>query len=158
MKKRLGLSVNIILLGVVSFITDISSEIILSVLPFFIITLGGTGLAVGFIGGLEGSVSSLLKVVSGYLSDKHGKRKIIIASGYFTSSVSKIVLPLSTMVSHVFVIRSGDRVGKGLRAAPRDALIADYSIHETRGKAFGFHRAMDSAGAILGSFIALILF
>jgi MFS family permease len=158
MKKRSRLSPNIILLGIVSFLTDVSSETILPILPFLIVALGGTGLAVGLVGGLEGSISSILKVFSGYISDKLGKRKALVATGYFTSSISKLVLPISTTVSHVFVLRSGDRVGKGIRTAPRDALIADYSVQEHRGRAFGFHRAMDSAGAILGSFLALILF
>ena len=158
MKKRLGVSTNIILLGVVSFLTDISSEIILPILPFFIVALGGAGLAVGLVGGLEGSISSILKVFSGYLSDKLGKRKALVATGYFTSSVSKLGLPFSTVISHVFILRSGDRVGKGVRSAPRDALIADYSVQESRGRAFGLHRAMDSAGAILGSLLALVLF
>ncbi|MFQ6125570.1 MAG: MFS transporter [Candidatus Heimdallarchaeota archaeon] len=158
LKKRFGISINIILLGVVSFLTDISSEIILPILPFFIVALGGAGLAVGLVGGLEGSISSILKVFSGYFSDKLGKRKALVAAGYFTSSVSKLVLPFSTTVSHVFFLRSSDRVGKGVRTAPRDALIADYSAQERRGRAFGFHRAMDSAGAIIGSVLALLLF
>jgi len=142
----------------VSFLTDLSSEIILPILPFFIVALGGAGLAVGFIGGLEGSISSILKVFSGYFSDKFGKKRGLVATGYLTSSLSKLVLPFSTAISHVFVLRSGDRVGKGIRTAPRDALIADYSIREQRGRAFGIHRAMDSAGAIIGSLLALILF
>lgn len=158
MKKRLGISTNIILLGVVSFLTDVSSEMILPILPFFIVALGGAGLAVGLVGGLEGSISSILKVFSGYFSDKLGKRKALVSTGYFTSSVSKLVLSFSTTVSHVFILRSSDRVGKGVRSAPRDALIADYSVQESRGRAFGLHRAMDSAGAILGSLLALVLF
>ena len=158
MKKRLGFSINIILLGVVSFLTDVSSEMILPILPFFIVALGGAGLAVGLVGGLEGSISSILKVFSGYFSDKLGKRKALVSVGYFTSSVSKLVLSFSTTISHVFILRSSDRVGKGVRSAPRDALIADYSVQESRGRAFGLHRAMDSAGAILGSLLALVLF
>ncbi len=158
MKKRFRISINIILLGVVSFLTDVSSEMILPILPFFIIALGGAGLAVGLIGGLEGSISSILKVFSGYFSDKLGKRKALVSTGYFTSSVSKLLLSFSTTVSHVYILRSSDRVGKGVRSAPRDALIADYSVQKSRGRAFGLHRAMDSAGAILGSLLALVLF
>ncbi len=158
MKKRLGISFNIVILGIVSFLTYISSEMILPILPFFIVSLGGAGLAVGLVGGLEGSISSILKVFSGHFSDRLGRRKALVTTGYFTSSVSKLVLPLSTTLSHVFIVRSSDRVGKGIRSAPRDALIADYAPQENRGRAFGLHRAMDSAGAILGSVFALLLF
>lgn len=158
MKSFLGINVNIVLLGLVSFLTDTSSDMILPILPFFIAALGGTGLAIGLIGGLENSVASILKVFSGYWSDRYGRRKVFVSSGYLTSSISKIFLAFSTMWQHVLILRPLERVGKGLRTAPRDAIIADYAGEEVRGKAFGLHRALDTSGAILGSALALILF
>ena len=131
---------------------------IFPILPFFIASLGGTELAIGLIGGLGDSVASVLKVFSGYWSDKSGKRKIFVSSGYLASSVSKLFLYFSRVWHHVLVLIPLERVGKGLRTAPRDAMIADYSRKEVRGKAFGLHRALDTSGAILGSASALILF
>jgi len=158
MKSILKISVNILLLGVVSFLTDTSSEMIFPILPFFIASLGGTELAIGLIGGLGDTVASVLKVFSGYWSDKSGKRKIFVSSGYLASSVSKLFLYFSRVWQHVLVLIPLERVGKGLRTAPRDAMIADYSGKEVRGKAFGLHRALDTGGAILGSALALSLF
>ena len=151
------MNINIILLGIVSFLTDISSEIILPILPFFITALGGTGLAIGLIGGISDALASILKVFSGYLSDRIGKRRTIVASGYFISAMSKFILPYSPNWGFVLFARMLDRVGKGIRTSPRDAMIADYSKKSVRGKAFGFHRALDTAGAVIGSIIALIL-
>ena len=158
MKKALlkGMSVNIILLGIVSFINDASSEMIMPILPLFIASLGGTGLIIGLIGGMRDSISSLLKVVCGYWSDKTGKRKIFVFSGYLTSSLFKLLLSFSTIWQHVLLFSGLERVGKGIRTAPRDAIIAD-SAPKKRGKGFGIHRAMDTAGAILGSAVAFLL-
>jgi len=157
-RNFLGVNINIFLLGLVSFLTDVSSEMIMPILPFFIAALGGTELAIGLIGGLENSVASVLKVFSGYWSDKLGRRKVFVFSGYLTSSVSKLFLAFSFVWQHVLVLRPMERIGKGLRTAPRDAIIAGYATRETRGKAFGIHRALDTGGAILGSALALILF
>jgi len=156
-KALLGLNINILLLGIVSFLNDVSSEIIMPVLPFFIVSLGGTGIALGLIGGLEESVSGVLKIFSGYWSDKTGKKKAFVSSGYGVSAVAKLFLPFSTVWQHVLVIKPIERVGKGLRSAPRDALISEYSDQKSRGLAFGVHRALDSAGAVLGSIIAFLL-
>jgi len=150
-----GISTNVILLGMVSFLTDASSEMILPLLPLFITALGGTGLIIGIIGGLSDSVASILKVFSGYWSDKVGKRLPFVSIGYVVSAVSKTLLALSATWQHVLVLKPLERVGKGLRTAPRDAIIAD---SDARGKAFGIHRAMDTSGAILGSILALIFF
>ncbi|NIR87256.1 MFS transporter [Candidatus Bathyarchaeota archaeon] len=158
MKRFLGISLNIFLLGLVSFLTDTSSEMIFPILPFFIAALGGTEFAIGLIGGLGDGVASILKVFSGYWSDKSGKKKIFVSSGYLTSSVSKLFLYFSGVWQHVLVLIPVERIGKGLRTAPRDAMIADYSKEERRGKAFGLHRALDTSGAIVGSALALILF
>ena len=158
MKSFLGINLNILLLGLTSFLTDTSSEMIMPILPFFIAAVGGTGLAVGLIGGLGETVSSILKVLSGHWSDKSGRRKIFVSSGYLASSISKIFLAFSTAWQHILILKPLERVGKGLRTAPRDAIIADYAIEEVRGKAFGLHRALDTSGAILGSALALTLF
>ena len=152
-----GISTNVLLLGIVSFLNDFSSEMIIPILPMFITALGGTGLVIGLIGGLRDSVSSILKVFCGYWSDKTGKRKIFISYGYLTSAVFKLLLPFSQIWQHVLVFAGLERVGKGLRTAPRDAIIAD-SMPEQRGKGFGVHRAFDTSGAILGSAVAFILF
>ncbi|MBN2014356.1 MAG: MFS transporter [Candidatus Altiarchaeota archaeon] len=152
----IGVSANVFLLGIVSFLTDMSSEIITPILPFFITALGGAGLIIGLVGGLADSISSLLNVFSGYLSDRSGKRKVFIFSGYGLSSLAKLLLAFSASWIHVLILKPLERVGKGLRSAPRDAIIAD-SKKRVRGKSFGIHRAMDSAGAIIGAILALVL-
>jgi MFS family permease len=157
MKTKTFLKITL-LLGATSFLTDTSSEMIMPILPFFISALGGTGLVVGLIGGLEESVSSILKVIAGYWSDKTGKRKIFVSSGYLSSAVAKVFLAFSTVWQHVLILKPIERVGKGLRTAPRDAIIADYAEKDVRGKAFGLHRTLDTGGAVLGSTLALILF
>ena len=159
MKNRFikGISTNVLLLGIVSFLNDFSSEMIIPILPMFITALGGAGLVVGLIGGLRDSISSILKVFCGYWSDKTGKRKIFISSGYLTSAVFRLLLSFSKIWQHVLVFAGLERVGKGLRTAPRDAIIAD-SMPEQRGKGFGVHRAFDTSGAILGSAVVFILF
>jgi len=152
-----GISVNILLLGMVSFLNDLSSEMIMPILPMFITALGGAGLIVGLIGGLRDSISSILQVLSGYWSDKTGKRKIFVSSGYLTSSVFKLFLAFSKTWPHILVFAGLERVGKGLRRAPRDAIIAD-SMPDERGKGFGVHKALDTSGAILGSIVVFLLY
>jgi len=157
-KALRGVGINVILLGVVSFLTDTSSEMMLPILPMFITALGGTALIVGLIGGLGDSLSSVLQVFSGHWSDNYGKRKPFVLSGYTVSAISKLFLPLCTIWGHVLILRPLDKVGKGLRTAPRDAIIAGSCESEVRGKAFGIHRTMDTGGAVLGSAMAFILF
>jgi len=152
-----GVSANILLLGIVSFLNDLSSEMIMPILPMFITALGGTGLTVGLIGGLRDGISSILKVFSGYWSDKSGKRKIFVFSGYLTSALFKLFLTFSKIWQHVLIFASLERIGKGLRTAPRDAIISD-SMPKERGKGFGIHRAMDTSGAIAGSVVVFLLF
>jgi len=152
-----GISANILLLGIVSFLNDFSSEMIMPILPMFITALGGTGLAVGLIGGLRDSISSILKVFCGYWSDKKGKRKSFVFSGYLVSGIFKLLLSFSKIWQNVLVLSSLERIGKGIRTAPRDAIIAD-SMPEERGRGFGIHRAFDTAGAIFGASAAFILF
>ena len=150
-------SSNVLLLGIVSFLNDLSSEMIMPILPMFITSLGGTGLIIGLIGGLRDSISSVLKVFAGFLSDKLGKRKIFVSSGYLTSAVFKFFLGFSQIWQHVLIFAGLERVGKGLRTAPRDAIISD-SMPEEKGKGFGIHRALDTSGAILGGIVVFFLF
>ena len=157
MRQENNISLNILLLGIISFLNDLSSEIIMPILPMFIASLGGTGIAIGLIGGLRDSVTSLLKVFSGYISDKTGERKILVFTGYLSSSIFKVLLALSQTWRHILVLIGFERIGKGLRDAPRDAIIAE-SMPHAKGKAFGVHRAFDTTGAILGSILAFILF
>jgi MFS family permease len=159
MKNRYlpGISANILLLGVVSFLNDLSSEMIIPILPMFITALGGAGLIVGLVGGLQDSIASILMVLSGYWSDRIGRRKIFVISGYLTSAIFKLLLAFSRIWQHILLFASFNRVGKGLRTAPRDAIIAD-SMPEARGKGFGIHRALDTSGAIFGGMAALLLY
>lgn len=158
MKNRYPkISTNIVLLGIVSFLNDLSSEMIMPILPMFITALGGTGLTVGLIGGLRDSISSILKVLCGFWSDRMGKRKIFVFSGYLTSFVFKLLLAFSKTWLHILVFAGFERVGKGLRTAPRDAIIAD-SMPKERGRGFGIHRTLDTAGAISGSIVVFLLF
>jgi len=153
-----GLGINIFLLGIISLLTDVSSEMMLAILPLFIASLGGAGMAIGLIGGIGDSVASLLKVFSGYWSDRVRKRKPFAFFGYSLSSVAKLFFPFVSNWTQLLILRPLERVGKGVRTAPRDALIAASSKVGVRGKAFGFHRAMDSFGAFLGALFAFILF
>ncbi|MFH1624830.1 MAG: MFS transporter [Pseudomonadota bacterium] len=152
-----GISRNVLLLGAVSFLNDLSSEMIIPILPLFISALGGAGLVVGLIGGLRDSVSSIIQVLSGYWSDRTAKRKIFVTSGYVTSSIFKLFLAFSTTWHHILIFAGLERVGKGLRRAPRDAIIADSMPHE-RGKGFGIHKALDTSGAISGTIVVFLLF
>ena len=156
-RKIFGIDYNIFLLGIVSLITDVSSEMISPILPSFIIAIGGAGIAIGLIGGIGDSLSSIIRVISGYLSDKKGERKKFIFSGYLLSSISKLFFPLSAHWSHIAVLKPIERIGKGIRTPARDALIADLSKKTKRGKSFGFHRMMDTSGAIIGALLALLI-
>jgi MFS family permease len=148
---------NILLLGFVSLLNDISSEIIQPILPIFIASLGGGGLAVGLIGGISDGLPSLLKVLAGYWSDRLGKRKPLVVAGYALSAVGKLFLPAATTWQHVFLLKTLERSGKGVRSAPRDAMISESAEEGSRGRGFGLHRAMDSTGAVIGSILAYLL-
>ncbi|MCX5695452.1 MAG: MFS transporter [Candidatus Omnitrophica bacterium] len=142
---------NIILLGVTSLLTDISSEMVYPILPVYLVTkLGASPAILGLIEGIAESLASLLKVFSGYFSDKIKLRKPFTIFGYAASTVGKFLLYISTSWGYVLVARIVDRFGKGMRTAPRDALIAESSKERKRGAAFGLHRALDSLGACLG--------
>lgn len=153
---------NVLLLGLVSFFADISGEMMTPILPLFIAALlletnSGliTGFVIGFIGGLGDAVANIVKVFSGYLADKTGRRKRLIVVGYGIPFFAKLGIGLSNAWEQVLVLKPTERLGKGIRGAPRDSLLADSIPFELRGKAFGFHRMMDTAGAIIGSFLAL---
>jgi len=148
----------VVLLGIVSLLTDMSSEMIIPILPIFLVTvLYASPLIVGLIEGFADSLASILKVVSGYISDKLRKRKALIIGGYSLSSISKVFLGFSRWWGDVFALRLLDRGGKGVRTAPRDAVIASSTDVDKRGRAFGLHRAMDTTGAIIGPLILIIL-
>ncbi len=148
---------NIVLLGLVSLLNDISSEIIQPILPLFIATLGGGSLAVGLIGGISDGLPSILKVFAGYWSDRLGRRKLMVVAGYGLSAITKILLPLSGTWLQVFALRTLERCGKGIRSAPRDAMISESASAGAMGRGFGLHRAMDSFGAVIGSAGAYLL-
>ena len=150
---------NVLLLGVVSLLNDLSSEMIMPILPAFIRSLASpaeASIAIGLVGGFQESISSVLKAPAGYISDKLRRRKIFVASGYFISAIFKFLLAFSRVWQHALAFLSVERVGKGLRTAPRDAIIAE-SMPSERGRGFGIHRAMDTVGAILGNIVALFL-
>ena len=149
-----SLSSNVRLLGWASLLNDIASEAVYPFLPQFLLGLGGSKSLLGFLEGLADTVASLLKLWTGALSDRLGQRKIFIVIGYALAGLSRPCLGLATQVSHVFGIRLLDRIGKGLRTAPRDALIAESTPESQRGFAFGFHRAMDHLGAAIGPLLA----
>ena len=150
-RKIFGLSANIFLLGLISLLTDISSEMIFTLMPLFLANvLGASTIIIGVVEGIAESTASILKVFSGWFSDKLGKRKIITFAGYALSTLVKPLMYFAGSWGIVLSIRFGDRVGKGIRSAPRDALVADSLKPGERGKGFGIHRAMDTAGAALG--------
>ncbi len=139
-------------------LTDISTEMMLPLFPIFTVqVLGAAPVVLGLIEGLAESAASLLKVFSGWWSDRTGKRKPLIVGGYWLSTVAKPFLALASTWIHALGVRFTDRVGKGIRTSPRDALLADSCAPSVRGKAFGLHRALDTVGAILGPTFAFLL-
>ncbi|MEO8608225.1 MAG: MFS transporter [Chloroflexota bacterium] len=153
-----GLPRNVWIVTITSFLTDISSEMVLNLVPLFLANVLGVQTSViGLIEGIAESTASILKVFSGWLSDKLGRRKWLTVLGYTLSSFSKPFLYFATTWPGVLLVRFADRVGKGVRTAPRDALIADSIDARHRGLAFGLHRAGDTAGAMIGLIIALLV-
>jgi MFS family permease len=151
---------NVFAISLVSLLNDASSEIVYPLLPVFLsLTLGASPGIVGLIEGAAESVSSLLKLVAGHVSDRRGKRKGFVVFGYALSSFTRPMLAFASSWTQVLGLRISDRVGKGIRTSPRDAMIADNVRVEERGLAFGFHRAMDHTGAVIGPLIGyLVLF
>lgn len=149
---------NVLVLGLVSGLADISSEVVYPLLPLFLTTVLGAPVAVvGLIEGVAESTASLLKVGAGWWSDRRGRRIPLVMWGYGLAAVGKALLALAPVWPLVLLARVVDRVGKGIRGSPRDALIADSTDPAHRGCAFGLHRAMDTAGAVLGPLLALLL-
>jgi MFS family permease len=155
---RPRLSRNVFALSAVSFLTDVSSEMIYPLLPVFLTTVLGANAS--FIGAIEGaaeSTAALLKLASGWWSDRVRNRKPLVVLGYGIATVMRPLVAIAGSATQVLLIRVSDRVGKGIRNAPRDALIADSVDPRIRGRAFGFHRAADHAGGVLGPLIAFAL-
>jgi MFS family permease len=145
----------VIVLGLVSLFTDAATEMIYPLVPVFIAALGSGAILLGIIEGIAETTSSMLKLVSGILSDKTGKKKLFVVLGY---SISSLIRPLTGIVSsawEVVIVRMFDRVGKGIRTAPRDSLIASSVDENIRGKSYGFERAMDHTGAVVGPILAI---
>ncbi|HEY3357835.1 MAG TPA: MFS transporter [Polyangia bacterium] len=146
----------VVALGVVSLLTDAASEMIYPLLPALIISLGGGPAFLGLIEGVAESTAAFLKLGSGVLTDRRRTRKPLVVAGYAIASVLRPLVAFATAPWHVLAVRFGDRIGKGLRASPRDALLAAAAPPGRRGLAFGFHRAMDHAGAVVGPLLALL--
>lgn len=154
----LGVSMNVVALGLVSLFTDISTEMIVAILPLFLVfELGASGTILGLIEGISDATSSMLRVIFGWMSDLTGKRKPLTVMGYGLSTMTKPLMALSTAWPEVLGVRFFDRVGKGIRSAPRDALIADSTSFSKRGRTFGLHRAFDTLGAFAGPTLASLL-
>lgn len=154
--RRPALPGSVWALGLVSLFTDIGSEMVHSLLPLLLVgTLGASGLVVGLIEGAAEALVLISKVFSGYLSDAWGRRKPLVLFGYGLAALTKPLFPLAGSVGTILVARLLDRFGKGIRGAPRDALIADVTPVEIRGAAFGMRQAMDSLGAVIGPLCAV---
>ncbi|MCM2265916.1 MAG: MFS transporter, partial [Desulfuromonadales bacterium] len=150
-----GITGNVLVLGLVSLLTDVSSEMIYPLLPLFLTGVLGAGPA--FLGAIEGvaeSTAATLKLFSGVLSDRVRRRKPLVLAGYGLSALARPLVALASTPAFVLGVRFCDRIGKGVRTSPRDALIADSVEPELRGRAYGFHRSMDHAGALLGPLLA----
>jgi MFS family permease len=153
-----GISRNVFVLGAVSFAADISSEMLYPVLPIFLTATLGTPVAlVGVIEGVAEGTAGTSKIAAGALSDRLPERKPLVTAGYGLAALGKLLLALSFVWPQALAARFTDRLGKGVRTSPRDALLADSSLPEQRGRVFGFHRAMDTGGAVIGPLIALAL-
>jgi len=156
--RILGLSPNVFFLGVVSLLNDVSSEMIFTLIPFFLSNvLGAATTIVGLVGGVSESTDAIFRIFSGWFSDKLGKRKFLAVLGYGLSTVVKPFMYLASSWGVVLAVRLSDRVGKGIRTSPRDALVADSVLANERGRGFGLHRAMDTSGAVLGLAIAAVI-
>lgn len=153
-----GITRNVVALGFVSLLTDVSSEMIIPVLPLFVTTtLKASVSSLGIIEGVAESTAALLRIGSGWLSDRIGRRKPFLLFGYGLSTVAKATMAVAASWSAVLGLRFSDRVGKGLRNPPRDALIADSVEPRYLGRAFGFHRALDTLGAAVGPLVAFAM-
>jgi MFS family permease len=156
MSTRKSIPRNVIFLGIVSLLTDAGTEMIYPLIPVFVAALGSGAVILGVIEGVAETTAAMLKLLSGVMSDKLGKRKALVVLGY---GISSLIRPFTGLVGsawQIVAVRMLDRVGKGIRSSPRDALIASSVDDSIRGKAYGFHRAMDHSGAVVGPVLALI--
>ncbi|MGL4751804.1 MAG: MFS transporter, partial [Aeromonadaceae bacterium] len=145
-------------LGLVSLLMDLSSELVHSLLPLFLVsTLGASMLSIGLLEGVAEATALIVKIFSGALSDHLGRRKGLLLLGYGLAALTKPLFPLAHSVEAVFVARFVDRIGKGIRGAPRDALVADVAPPAIRGACFGLRQSMDTIGAFLGPLLAILL-
>ncbi|MCX4592478.1 MFS transporter [Streptomyces sp. NBC_01549] len=158
-RRRAAVAPTVLALGTVSLITDVSSEMVTAVLPLYLVTgLGLSPLGFGLLDGIYNGFSALVRLIGGHLADRGGGRhKWVAGFGYALSAACKPLLLLAHTLTPIGLILAADRTGKGLRTAPRDALISLSSTPETRGRAFGVHRAMDTAGALLGPLAAFLI-
>ncbi len=156
MKRFPFLTRNIIILCLVSFFTDIASEMLYPVMPLYLSSIGYGTITIGIIEGIAEAIAGLNKVFFGHLSDKLGKRNLFVKIGYGLSAFSKPFIGLITSAPFILLIRFLDRVGKGIRTSPRDAILTAESKPEFRGRVFGFHRSLDTAGAMLGPILTLV--
>src|SRR5580765_5792594 len=143
------------LLGWVSLATDSATEAVYPLLPFFLTRVLGAGaVSLGILEGAAEAVNSILKVASGRLADRSRRKRPLVLLGYTVSSIARPFIAIATTWTQVFLVRVLDRVGKGVRSAPRDAMLAAWTTPTTRGKVYGFHRSMDHAGAVVGPALA----
>jgi MFS family permease len=157
MKIKLAISKNVFLLGLVSFFNDVASEMTRPLIPIFLTTvLAAPMTVVGLIEGIAEATASILKVLSGWLSDRWQRRKGLVVAGYSFSALSQLLLSIASVWPFVLLARFIDRFGKGIRTSARDALIVDSSSEDVRGRSFGFHRSLDTLGAVVGPLLALI--
>ncbi|MGP9021145.1 MFS transporter [Streptomyces sp. BR1] len=156
--RRSAVAPTVLALGAVSLITDVSSEMVTAVLPLYLVTgLGLSPLGFGLLDGVYNGFSALVRLVGGHLADRGGRHKTVAVLGYGLSAVCKPLLLVASSLPVIGAVLAVDRTGKGLRTAPRDALISLASAPEARGRAFGVHRAMDTAGALLGPLVAFLI-
>lgn len=146
---------NVALLAAASFLADVSGEMLMAVFPFLLLAQGATGLGLGLAGGAADAVGHLVKPFAGALADRTRRRKPLIVAGYLLAALARIGIALASFWALSALLRAADRIGKGLRTAPRDALLAESAPRADRGRAFGLHRAADTAGAVVGVLLVL---
>jgi MFS family permease len=158
MSAKAGIPRPVWFLGLTSLFTDAATEMIYPLLPVYLSrVLGASAVSLGIIEGVAEGVNSLLKVISGYWSDRVRRRRPIVIGGYALSSLARPFIAVTATWPQVLIIRALDRVGKGIRGAPRDVLLARFATPSTRGRIYGFHRAMDHTGAIVGPLVATVI-
>ena len=149
---------NVVFLGLVSFFADISSEMVYPIIPLYLTSVfGATPIIIGVIEGIAESIASLLKVYSGYITDKYKKKKRIAFFGYSTGLIYKLVLIVASTWTGILGARIIDRIGKGIRTAPRDVMVSESADKNKMGTAFGIHKALDMAGSAIGILLAFLL-